>query len=261
MSAPIRPGLCSVTFRPLPPETVVRLAAAEGVAAIEWGGDVHAPPGDAPAAEALRRLCAAAGIDCASYGSYARAGTEDALPAFDAALTSATAMGARNLRVWAGREAGDTASAETWERVTADLCEMADRAAARGVTVSVEYHRRTLTETAEDTRRLMRACDRPNLFSYWQPVPGRGRARWLEELPMLRPWLGDLHVFHWLPAQPRDERRPLAEGAADWRAILAAWTPAPGWPHGRTAFLEFVADGSEAAFADDMSVLRKLCTD
>ncbi len=41
----IRAGLCSVTFRALPPERIVALAAAAGLDVIEWGGDVHVPPG------------------------------------------------------------------------------------------------------------------------------------------------------------------------------------------------------------------------
>ena len=104
-------------------------------------------------------------------------------------------------------------------------------AEARGITVSVEYHRNSLTEEAEDARALMRAADDDNLFSYWQPVPGRGRTRWLEELRMLQPWLGDLHVFHWIMTETGQQRRPLAEGLADWHALFAAWTPAPHWPH------------------------------
>src|SRR5690625_7433277 len=41
----LRPGICSVTYRDLPPAEIVRLAAEAGLARIEWGGRVHVAPG------------------------------------------------------------------------------------------------------------------------------------------------------------------------------------------------------------------------
>ena len=40
------PALCSVTFRALTPAAIVELAAAAGLAAIEWGADLHVRPGE-----------------------------------------------------------------------------------------------------------------------------------------------------------------------------------------------------------------------
>lgn len=257
----IRPGLCSVTFRDLAPEDVVSLAIVNGVREIEWGGDVHVPSGDLDRATHVARLCDGAGLACPSFGSYVRAGTDGARDAFREALDTARALGAGNVRVWAGKVSGAQADAETWTRVGNDLAAMADDAQRDGVTVSVEYHRDTLTEEALDAARLLAACDRPNLFSYWQPVPGRGMPAWLAELEQLKPWLGYVHVFHWLPSRPRDTRRPLSEGANDWAALLRAWRPATSWPHGRTAFLEFVMDDDPGTFGEDMKVLRRLVTE
>ena len=45
MTDPV-PGLCSVTMRQLGVEEVAKLAAESGLRAIEWGGDIHVPPGD-----------------------------------------------------------------------------------------------------------------------------------------------------------------------------------------------------------------------
>ncbi len=66
----IAPGLCSITFRDLTPREVVALAVRSGIAGIEWGGDVHVPPGDVGAAESVAALCRDAGITVVSYGSY-----------------------------------------------------------------------------------------------------------------------------------------------------------------------------------------------
>ena len=91
----MRPGLCSVTLRRLGVEDVVAAAAAAGLEAIEWGADVHVPPGDLDAAERARSACAAAGLAVASYGSYFRAGEDED---FAPVLASARALGAPRIR-------------------------------------------------------------------------------------------------------------------------------------------------------------------
>lgn len=255
----IRPGLCSVTFRALTPEEVIDLAARNGVTVIEWGADKHVPPGDPQNARRIGDLCRARGVAPVSYGSYVRAGTPDAMRDFGLVLAAARALGAGNIRVWAGEAKRSDASAAAFENAARDLHEMARMAAPDGITVSVEYHRNTLTEEAEDTLALFAAADHDNLFSYWQPVPGRGRARWLEELAMLAPHLGDLHVFFWIMTDQGQERRPLAEGVGDWHALFDAWSPAPRWPHPRSGFLEFVRADTESQFQDDVHHLLALC--
>src|SRR5829696_85103 len=96
-----RPGMCSVAFRGLPAEDVVRLAAAAHLAGIEWGADVHVRPGELATAERVGAWCSEAGVEAASYGSYLcarRDGDGDA----ERVLETAHALGATNLRVWAG---------------------------------------------------------------------------------------------------------------------------------------------------------------
>lgn len=255
----IRAGLCSVTFRALDVEAIVDLAAATGIESIEWGADRHVLPGDLAQARKVRDLCHAKGLAPASYGSYVRAATADARRDFAEVLDTAEALGAGNIRVWAGEAKRADAGEAAFTTAAADLHEMARRAAVKSITVSVEYHRRSLTEEAEDALALLEAAGHDNLYTYWQPVPGRGRARWLEELDLLAPHLGDLHVFHWIMTDAGQERRPLGEGVEDWRALFDAWTPAPRWPHPRTGFLEFVRDDSVAQYHDDVHHLRALC--
>lgn len=254
------PGLCSVTFRDLSPEALIALARTNGVRAIEWGGDVHLPPDQAATkGPEIARLCREAGLTSPSYGSYLRAGDAGVREALPAVLEAAASVGAGNIRVWAGRVSGPQADAATWAAVRDDLVFMAEQAQRHGITVSVEYHRDTLTQEAADAARLFTDCNHANLFSYWQPVPGRGRATWLNEIAQIAPWLGYVHVFHWLPASPRDDMRPLHEGEEDWHALIAACQPAAHWPHGRTAFLEFVRENDPSAFEEDMKVLNRLC--
>lgn len=255
----IRAGLCSVTFRALDVEEIIDLAAETGIEAIEWGADRHVLPGDLAQARRTRDLCRDKGIAPASYGSYVRAGTPDAPGAFAEVLDTAEALGSGNIRVWAGKAKRSDAGEAAFNTAAAELHQMARLAAEKSITVSVEYHRNSLTEEAGDALALVEAAGHDNLFSYWQPVPGRGRARWLEELALLAPHLGDLHVFHWIMTEAGQERRPLAKGLADWRALIDAWTPAPRWPHPRTGFLEFVRDDTVAQYHDDVHHLRALC--
>ena len=70
-------GLVSITFRQLTPEQIVDLVAETGLAAIEWGGDVHVPHGEVAPARDVRRRTEEAGLIVASYGSYLRVGHDD----------------------------------------------------------------------------------------------------------------------------------------------------------------------------------------
>lgn len=253
------PALCSVTFRSMSAEELVVMASRNGVEAIEWGADVHVPAGDLQRAREVAEHCRQHDITAASYGSYVRAGDADARPAFELALASANALGAGNIRVWAGRHNASQYDAEACAGIANELASMADMAYEQGISVSVEFHRNTLTERVEDAVTLLQQAAHKNLFSYWQPVPGRRTEERLQEISALTPWLGHLHVFHWLPANERDERRPLAEGVDLWKPVMSAWQTSPAWPHERLAMLEFVANDAPEQFVEDMAILRQLC--
>lgn len=141
----IVPGLVSITFRQLDVPAVVELAATTGLKSIEWGGDVHVPGGDLTAAKNARTGCGDAGLQISSYGSYIRVTDDD--PPFDQVLETAVALGAPSIRVWAGRGSSTEATANHRRRVAAVIAQAADAAVAQGVTINLEYHRNTLTDT------------------------------------------------------------------------------------------------------------------
>lgn len=238
-------GLCSVTFRSLPPEQVAAIAARCGLAAIEWGGDVHAPPGDLAAARRCAEASRRHGITTLSYGSYLAAGqAADAAPV----LAAAGALGASHLRVWAGLRGLASAQAGAAAHA-ACAAELRALAAAAPMPVSVEYHPLTLSDGPDAANALLAAAAAPNLASLWQPDYGLlDPAVALAELAALGPRLSHLHVFHWTAEK---ERRPLAEGAALWRPVLRA-TARPG----RIAFLEFTRGDDPEALAEDAATLR-----
>jgi sugar phosphate isomerase/epimerase len=244
-----RPGLVSVTFRQLTPEEVIAAAAAARLAAIEWGGDVHVPHGDLSAASRVAELTTAAGLKVAAYGSYYRlAHSDDAVPV----VRTAAALGAETVRVWAGRRPSAEADAAYWAAVVADAQRLASLAADAGMSISFEYHRNTLTDTRASTARLLDALPGPAIRTLWQPQPERDREENLADLRAVLPRLTNLHVFAWTAT---GERRPLADGTADWQAYLAEAAAAPGE---RYALLEFVVGDDPARLAPDAATLAAL---
>ncbi len=266
---PVRAGLCSVTLRSLPPSEVIEVAAEAGLEAIEWGGDVHVPPGDVAAAEKVARVTADAGLVVPSYGSYLRAGSVDVASACRENLDVAQALGATNIRVWTDWATVDGTPTERRKAIAADLATIADAAAARAMTVSMEFHAFTLTETAASTLRLLdEAGMPPNLFTYWQPMDGRPVSESLDELSTVLANLSHLHVFWW---RSFDERLPLDDGAQLWRAAFdliveqdcagGSEAASPRWPGPRYAFLEFVRGDAPDQLRADSATLRGLLSD
>lgn len=248
------PGLVSVTFRRLPREEVLRLAAENGLRCIEWGGDVHVPPGDPVLARAVGRETRAAGLEVASYGSYYRLGTHgDAFePAFRLVLKTALALGAPAVRIWAGTR-GSAQTDEASRRVlAAEAKRLAQTAAAVGVTLVLESHNDTLTDRMASALRFLEEADAENLMLCWQPNERIGFAENLAAARAALPHAPNLHVFYW-PAPGR--REPLAAGAADWRQYLAA-APADGKT--RRCMLEFMPDDAPASLPGEADALRKL---
>lgn len=245
----LRIGLCSVTFRSLTPDDVVDVAVSAGVEGIEWGADVHVPPGDAEAATALARRCGDAGIAIPSYGSYLAAGKSSAAKVAPV-LDTAAALGAGNVRVWCPFGSPPGSDGAGFAETAAALAAWSADAEARDLTLSLEFHVDTFTETAASTARLLAAAGRPsNLFTYWQPVRGHDPVA---EAAAVAADLSHVHVFHW---RDDGERRPLAEGDATWPTVLSSVTDGR-WAGDRYAFLEFVRGDDPDQLRADAATLR-----
>jgi sugar phosphate isomerase/epimerase len=245
----LRAGLVSITFRQLPPDEVVAWAVQAGLDGIEWGGDIHVPHGDLAAGKRVGALTRDAGLAVAAYGSYYRCGPEQP-ELFAAVLTTAEALGADLIRVWAGRQGSDQATPDSRAAVAADLRRVVDLAAEAGVRITTEWHGGTLTDTAQAARELFAAVDRPGLRTYWQPRTRQAPEVNDSELAVALPRLGGVHVFQWDAAS--GAREALAGGAADW----------PGWLRRLAAatdgyaLLEFVRDDDPQQMVRDAATLR-----
>jgi sugar phosphate isomerase/epimerase len=252
-----RTGLCTISNTQWPVADVLDLAADLGFDAVEvWGKEPHV--GDASPARLaeVRSACEAAGLDVAVYGSYLRAGTDAYEDRWEAALDAAAALGADLLRVWAGdREFGD-ADETHWDRAIADLRHLADRAAERGVGITVEKHGGSLTNRAAGARRLLEAVDAPNCGLNWQPTFDLTASEVLADLEALRPWVNNVHLQA-VPGPTGGDlvRCPLSEAYFDLGAVVDRLE--------RTGFdgyyeIEFVTESVDyrEAVAADLATLR-----
>jgi 3-dehydroshikimate dehydratase len=228
------PGLVSVTFRQLTVPEIVELVSGAGLRAVEWGGDVHVP--NPVAARETAARCADAGLEVAAFGSYYRAGAGES---FDDWLTTAVALGAPRIRIWAGR----LGSAHEPDRrtVVEDIGRVAALAASEGVTICLEYHANTLTDTLESTVEIL--AEVPAVRPYWQPPIGVSHADALTAVRTLRPVTA--HVFTW---SHTGDRLPLADGEPLWTDVLSIMDNA-------YALLEFVRDDDPTAFQQDAATL------
>jgi sugar phosphate isomerase/epimerase len=241
-------GMVSVTFRQLPPEKIAALAKNANLDGIEWGGDVHCPPGDKTAAQAIAALMEANGLETISYGSYYRTGT---FGDFASVVDTAAALNAPNIRVWAGSLPSAEATGNDWRRSVEDTQRICDLAAVHGICVSFEYHGNTLTDTFATTVRLLEETNRDNCRTYWQPPVGSSLDENLDSVKRLAGMgkLMNFHVFSW----EGSDRMPLAYKQDDWVQYIRAAAPA-----NPALLLEFVAGECQAQFLEDAKTLLSL---
>lgn len=244
-------GMCSVALRALAPADVVHVAVEAGVEVIEWGGDVHVPAGDLDRAREAARLSGESGLWCASYGSYLYAGqaTSDGTAAV---LDTAVALEAPNVRVWTDW-VGPDPTPERRRAITDDLRRISAAAAGRDLTVSLEFHPGTLTETAASTLRLLAETDAPNLYTYWQPADGVPVENLLDGWRAVRADVSHLHVFRW---HSFEERSPLAAGEDLWPSVFEELPSGGRWQHPHVALIEFVRNDDPDQLREDAHVLR-----
>lgn len=249
MQQHMRAGLCSVTFRQLAPDDVIDAAVGAGLESIEWGAgtDEHVTPGDSAAAASLGERTRDAGLAVASLGGYFRCRNDESI---EPLLDSAVAIGAPRVRVWAGTVGSADVDDAERARIADRLTDAADRAAAQGIELALEYHGRTLTDTAESARALLQTVAHPNLTTYWQPTQGADDDVAIGELEAVAPWVSTLHVFSWWP---RAERLRLSERAALWQRVFARTA---SLPHVTDALIEFVPDDDPALLPAEAATLR-----
>lgn len=246
------PGLVSVTFRRKTPREILELMIRAELCAIEWGADVHVPPGDVATAGVVGEMTRQSGVIIASYGSYHRMGGVD--DAFLRVLDSASALGAPVVRVWAGDRPSAAYTPAQLEDFIASARRMGDACEERGLSLALEYHGGTLTDTPDAARALFDRLRHPAILSHWQPPVGLADADCLDALHRMAPDLAHLHVFSW---DVTGQRLPLSARETLWRQALSAADIAPDYMSiPRCALLEFVRGDDPDQLIADAHALR-----
>lgn len=244
----LKTGLVTVTFRKFDVPKICQTARNAGLELLEWGGDVHVSPMNMDAIALAKSCSAEYGLLIDTYGSYYRCnGTCDDIAAV---VKTAHAIGAKNLRVWAGTK-GNADTDESYRRaVTENLMQVCDTAAEFGLTVSPEFHGGTLTDHWEYAIRLAQDVNAANLRLYWQPNQFRDDEYNLTALRAVLPWLSNVHVFTWAG----HDKFPLADGERMWRQYIDIIS-ADNRNHGM--LMEFVCDDTEEQLYRDAETLHR----
>lgn len=243
----MKTGLVSVSFRPLTPEQVVIAAKNAGLSWIEWGSDVHAPCTDEERLTQIVTLQLTHGIRCSSYGTYFRLGV-DPVEQLAAYIRAAKKLGTDILRLWCGTKAAPDCTPQERDALFADCIAAAKMAEEAGVTLCMECHMGSYTETKEGALELMRHVNSPAFRMYWQPNQHRTVEENLEYLRLLKPYTLHLHVFNWAGR----ERFPLAQAVSTWQRYLEEL----GGDH--TLLLEFMPDDRVESLPAEAAALAEI---
>lgn len=243
-------GVTSVTFRKLAASAVIQLAVESKLDGIEWGGDIHVPPSDYQNAEKIGEATRKADLQVLTYGSYyILSDSVDPRQDFLPVLKTAEILGAPLIRVWCGDRSPARADDLYFDRIIEHGRILGDMCARKGMKAAFEYHRNSLTQDSRSACRVLKGINHPSVLTGWQPNPQMSHGDNLRELEQVKPWLANVHVFHW----KANERLALKSGAAEWSDYCLAIKDGT---HALT--LEFVKDDSIEAFLQDAETLREM---
>ena len=175
----IRIGLSSTALLSREARGFLRVAAAAGFDAVEWGSEAHAPGEDPKAADDLMIDTLRAGLTIASYAPLYRAGSDGGFNArFGAVLEAAARLQAPYIRIFAGqsRPAGrrrrPPAEDPGLEPLAAELRRLGDLAAERGRSLCICPCPDTWADSYEAASALAAAAGHPFVSLAWEPLPG-----------------------------------------------------------------------------------------
>lgn len=242
-----RLGLVSISFRKHTPEEILRVVRDAGLSCVEWGSDVHAPCHDDERLKQIAALQKEYGIECSSYGTYFYLGCM-ALGELRDYIRAAKMLGTDTLRLWCGNKSGLVMTPEQKQAMLEESRRAAKMAEEEGVTLCMECHQETLTESPDVALWLMEQVNSPSFRMYWQPFQQQTKAEHMDYAKRLAPYTKHLHVFQWTPT----ERLPLRTGIETWRDYLTNFdTP-------RTLLLEFMPDDRIETLAAEAEALKMI---
>lgn len=240
-------GLVSISFRSLSPERILEETKKAGLSVIEWGSDVHAPCDNTENLTEIVRLQNKYGISCCSYGTYFRLGVNDT-EELQKYIDAAKILGTDILRLWCGNKASTEYSSED-ERLLFEECKKAAFIAEEnGVTLCMECHNGTYTDSRDTAIKLMKTVDSPSFRMYWQPNQFTSAEENLKYARLLSSFTKVIHVFNWT----QDKRFPLSEAVPLWKEYLSFFNK------DQTLLLEFMPDDDIDSLKTEAESLRKI---
>lgn len=241
-----RTGLVSVSFRDKTPPEIIKAAAGAGLSCIEWGSDVHAPFSDTKKLAEIKEECGANGIACCSYGTYYRIGqntVSEIMPYIEAAKI----LGTDVLRLWCGTK-GAAEYTDREKKELTELCiRLSETAEKESVKLCLECHNNTLTDTADETVKLMNTVNSPYFKMYWQPNQYKTEKENLDYAKKISGITEIIHAFNW----EGDSKYPLGSAKEIWHEYLGVFG-------GGTVLLEFMPDGKIESLAGEAAALKKI---
>ncbi len=243
-----RLAFTSVTFRKLSREEICIAAKENGVEYIEWGGDIHLPPDDENALTEVVSLQKKYGIKAISYGSYYRIGQRD-FELFGKILSVSEKIGCRRIRLWLGTASSDKTDEMLFESLVEETQKLCDMAKEKDITLSFEFHEGTFNDNGKSSLGFLKAVNRDNLATYWQPL--RVKADF-DNLRAVAPYVDGVHVFYW---DKFGIRHSLKKGTDEWENYISLLkTESKNTDY----ILEFVKGDSDIQFAKDVSALKDI---
>ncbi len=251
----MKPGLTSITFRNKTIEEIVTITKESGLSCIEWGSDVHCKPEHTESAQLAKKQCDKNGISICSYGTYLRLGLcDDAYTQFEEICKIADILGTSIVRIWASDKNMASIDCEQYQKCIFEARTISEIASRHGITVCFEYHRRTLTEKAEDALKLIKDIGRENIRLYWQPNPDISIDDNIRELKTVLPYVENIHCFYWTKnSENKDVRNPLSDGTHIWKKYISIAHKSV-----KNILIEFVKDQSVEQLFSDAAILKDL---
>jgi len=240
-------GLCSISFRGLTPEEIVKEMEKCGLEVIEWGSDIHAPYDDTEKLKRIVEIQEKSGIKCCSYGTYFRLGTSDIseLPEY---IKAAKILGTDVLRIWCGSKSSTEYTEKEKQQLFSECVIAAHIAQKENVILCLECHRGTFTDMADAALELMETVNSDHFKMYWQPETIRTPEENLDYAMLLSGYTVNLHVFNW----EGDIKKPLKKSVDLWRKYLECF----GKEH--NLLLEFMPDDKIESLMTETEALNEI---
>ncbi len=238
-------GLCSISFRKNTPQEILTETKNAGLSYIEWGSDVHAPQKDIEKLTNIANLQKEYNIKCSSYGTYFRIGvtpTEE----LQEYINAAKILGTDVLRLWCGNKNSQDYNEEEKAALFNECKKIAAIAEENAVTVCMECHNGTYTNTEKSALELIKAVNSKAFLMYWQPQQFMSFEENLSYAKNISGFVKHIHVFNW----KGDNRFPLADGINFWKEYLKCFE------NNKILLLEFMPDDKIESLANESDALK-----